>query len=71
MSGNYLMMEGRKEPVVLPMKFPLVLAQGVEGIAVGLSTKILPHNFIELIKASIQILKGKKSKFFPILKLVE
>ena len=55
----------KKEPVVLPMKFPLVLAQGVEGIAVGLSTKILPHNFIELIKASIQILKGKKVEIFP------
>lgn len=55
----------RKEPVALPMKFPLLLAQGVEGIAVGLSTKILPHNFIELIKASIQILKGKKVDIYP------
>lgn len=55
----------KKEPVALPMKFPLLLAQGVEGIAVGLSTKILPHNFIELIKASIAILKGKKSKLIP------
>jgi topoisomerase-4 subunit A len=45
--------DGRKrEPVTLPMKFPLVLAQGVEGIAVGLSTKVMPHNFIELIKIS-------------------
>ena len=44
----------KKEPITLPMKFPLLLAQGVEGIAVGLSTKILPHNFIELIKASIK-----------------
>ncbi|MEZ5049115.1 MAG: DNA gyrase/topoisomerase IV subunit A [Saprospiraceae bacterium] len=58
--------DGRKnEPVTLPMKFPLVLAQGVEGIAVGLSTKILPHNFIEIIKASIKILEGKKSKIYP------
>ena len=52
--------DGRKrEPVTLPVKFPLLLAQGVEGIAVGLSTKILPHNFNELIDASIQILKDK------------
>lgn len=58
--------DGRKrEPVALPMKFPLLLAQGVEGIAVGLSTKILPHNFIELIEASIKILKGKKIEIFP------
>jgi topoisomerase-4 subunit A len=58
--------DGRKrEPVTLPAKFPLVLAQGVEGIAVGLSTKILPHNFIELIRASIDILKGKKSDIKP------
>jgi topoisomerase-4 subunit A len=55
----------KKEPVTLPVKFPLLLAQGVEGIAVGLSTKILPHNFIELIKASIDILKGKNAKIFP------
>ncbi|WP_370513179.1 DNA gyrase/topoisomerase IV subunit A [Fulvivirga sp. M361] len=55
----------KKEPVTLPVKFPLVIAQGVEGIAVGLSTKILPHNFCELIKASIDILKGKKPKIFP------
>ena len=55
--------DGRnKEPEVLPMKFPLLLAQGVEGIAVGLATKILPHNFIEIIKASIQYLKGNKVK---------
>jgi topoisomerase-4 subunit A len=52
----------KKEPIILPMKFPLLLAQGVDGIAVGLSTKILPHNFIELIKASIALLKGKKSQ---------
>ncbi len=58
--------DGRqKEPVHLPMKFPLVLAQGAEGIAVGLSTKILPHNFNELIDATIQILKGKESQIFP------
>lgn len=55
----------KKEPVTLPVKFPLLLAQGVEGIAVGLSTKILPHNFIELIKASIDILKGKNVKIYP------
>ena len=55
----------KKEPVDLPMKFPMVLAQGVEGIAVGLSTKILPHNFIELIDGSIKILKGKKTKLLP------
>ncbi|HRE68824.1 MAG TPA: DNA gyrase/topoisomerase IV subunit A [Cyclobacteriaceae bacterium] len=55
----------KKEPVTLPVKFPLLLAQGVEGIAVGLSTKILPHNFIELIKASIDVLKGKSPKIFP------
>ncbi|HLO80637.1 MAG TPA: DNA gyrase/topoisomerase IV subunit A, partial [Chitinophagaceae bacterium] len=58
--------DGRKnEPVVLPMKFPLLLAQGAEGIAVGLSTKILPHNFCELIDASIKYLKGRKFEIFP------
>ncbi|MEL6276557.1 MAG: DNA gyrase subunit A, partial [Bacteroidota bacterium] len=55
----------KKEPVNLPVKFPLLLAQGAEGIAVGLSTKIMPHNFIELIKASIKILQGKKVKIYP------
>jgi topoisomerase IV subunit A len=55
----------KKEPVTLPVKFPLLLAQGVEGIAVGLSTKILPHNFCELIKASIDVLKGKNTKIYP------
>ena len=55
----------RKEPVDLPVKFPLLLAQGAEGIAVGLSTKILPHNFNELIDASIKILKGKSFKIIP------
>ena len=58
--------DGRKsEPVTLPIKFPLVLAQGAEGIAVGLSTKILPHNFNELIDASIKHLKGKSFKLIP------
>lgn len=58
--------DGRnKEPDNLPVKFPLLLAQGVEGIAVGLSTKILPHNFNELIDASILHLKGKKFTLFP------
>lgn len=58
--------DGRKrEPVTLPVKFPLLLAQGVEGIAVGLSTKILPHNFIELIEASIAILRGEKTNVLP------
>jgi len=58
--------DGRKEePVSLPMKFPMVLAQGVDGIAVGLSTKILPHNFIELLEGGIKILEGKKVKLYP------
>ncbi len=58
--------DGRKnEPVTLPMKFPLLLAQGAEGIAVGLSTKILPHNFCELIEASIKHLRGKKFELYP------
>lgn len=58
--------DGRKnEPVTLPVKFPLVLAQGVEGIAVGLSTKIMPHNFRELIKASINYLRGRSFQLFP------
>ncbi|MHC5309291.1 DNA gyrase/topoisomerase IV subunit A [Myroides sp. LJL116] len=55
----------RNEPVNLPVKFPLLLAQGGEGIAVGLSTKILPHNFNELIDASIKILKGKPFSIYP------
>ncbi|WP_298764428.1 DNA gyrase/topoisomerase IV subunit A [uncultured Polaribacter sp.] len=55
----------RKEPIDLPVKFPLLLAQGAEGIAVGLSTKILPHNFIELIDASIKYLKGRSFKIVP------
>ena len=58
--------DGRnKEPVALPVRFPLVLNQGVEGIAVGLSTKILPHNFNELIKASVAILKDKSFRILP------
>jgi topoisomerase-4 subunit A len=58
--------DGRKnEPVTLPMKFPLLLAQGAEGIAVGLATKILPHNFCELIDASIKYLKGRKFEILP------
>ena len=58
--------DGRKnEPINLPMKFPLLLAQGVEGIAVGLSTKIMPHNVGELIKASIKILEDKKFTLYP------
>ena len=58
--------DGRnKEPKSLPVKFPILLAHGVEGIAVGLACKILPHNFIELVEASIQILKGKKAMVYP------
>tara|TARA_B100001540_G_scaffold51417_1_gene46417 strand:- start:429 stop:3122 length:2694 start_codon:yes stop_codon:yes gene_type:complete len=58
--------DGRgKEPVTLPIKFPLLLMHGVEGIAVGLSTKIMPHNFNELIDASVKILKGVKPRIFP------
>jgi len=55
----------KKEPVTFPVKFPLLLAQGVEGIAVGLSTKVLPHNFCEILQGSISILKGKKVKLYP------
>lgn len=58
--------DGRgKEPVTLPSKFPLLLAQGVEGIAVGLACKLLPHNFVELIDNSINYLKGKRIKIYP------
>jgi len=58
--------DGRKnEPVTLPMKFPLLLAQGADGIAVGLSTKILPHNFNELIEAAVKYLRGKRFELFP------
>ena len=55
----------RNEPINLPVKFPLLLAQGAEGIAVGLSTKILPHNFVELIDASIKCLKGRRFDLYP------
>ena len=58
--------DGRKnEPVTLPMKFPLLLAQGADGIAVGLATKILPHNFCELIDATIKYLRGKRFDIYP------
>ena len=58
--------DGRKnEPVTLPMKFPLLLAQGAEGIAVGLATKIFPHNFCETIEAAIKYLRGKKFELYP------
>jgi topoisomerase-4 subunit A len=58
--------DGRnREPITLPIKFPLLLAQGAEGIAVGLATKILPHNFIELLDASIEVLKGIKPNLLP------
>ncbi len=55
----------KKEPVTLPVKFPLLLAQGVEGIAVGLSSKILPHNFNELLEAAISYLRGEEFKLYP------
>ena len=55
----------KKEPIHLPVKFPLLLAQGAEGIAVGLSTKILPHNFNELIDGSVKYLKGRSFKLYP------
>jgi topoisomerase-4 subunit A len=58
--------DGRnKEPITLPVKFPLLLAQGAEGIAVGLATKILPHNFIELLDASVAVLKGQTPNLLP------
>ncbi|HZH54172.1 MAG TPA: DNA gyrase/topoisomerase IV subunit A, partial [Sphingobacteriaceae bacterium] len=58
--------DGRnKEPVTLPVKFPLLLAQGAEGIAVGLATKIMPHNFLELLDASIEALKGHRPNLMP------
>ncbi len=58
--------DGRnKEPVILPVKFPLLLAQGVEGIAVGMASKILPHNFIELIDSAIDYLEGKEFELLP------
>ncbi|MFN7592994.1 MAG: DNA gyrase subunit A, partial [Bacteroidota bacterium] len=65
-TGWQLSYDGRKrEPLTLPVKFPLLLAQGVDGIAVGLSTRVLPHNFIELIKGSIDILRNKKVNIYP------
>lgn len=58
--------DGRnKEPITLPVKFPLLLAQGAEGIAVGLATKIMPHNFIELIDGAIQVLHGERPDIYP------
>ena len=58
--------DGRKrEPVTFPVKFPLLLSQCVEGIAVGLSTKMMPHNFVELLNGCISILKGRSVKLFP------
>lgn len=58
--------DGRNsEPVTLPVKFPLLLAQGAEGIAVGLATKVMPHNFVELLDASIEILRGNRSNILP------
>lgn len=58
--------DGRnKEPIALPIKFPLLLAQGVDGVGVGMSTKILPHNFNELIDASVKILKGEDFEIYP------
>ena len=58
--------DGRnKEPVLLPVKFPLLLAQGAEGIAVGMACKVLPHNFIELVDGSIDVLRGKKTNLMP------
>jgi topoisomerase IV subunit A len=65
-TGWQLSYDGRKkEPVNLPVKFPLLLAQGVEGIAVGLSTKILPHNFCELLQACIELLEGREARILP------
>ncbi|PAW95490.1 DNA topoisomerase IV [Mucilaginibacter sp. MD40] len=58
--------DGRnREPITLPVKFPLLLAQGAEGIAVGLATKILPHNFVELLDASVGVLRGERPNLFP------
>lgn len=58
--------DGRKnEPSTLPMKFPMLLSQGADGIAVGLSTKILPHNFNEIIEAAVKHLKGKSFSLYP------
>ena len=65
-TGWQMSYDGRKkEPVTFPVKFPLLLAQGVEGIAVGLSTKMLPHNFCEILEGCIATLKGKRVKLYP------
>ena len=65
-SGSRAMPDGRRqEPVVLPVKVPVVLMLGTEGIAVGMSTRILPHNFCELLKAQIAILRGNPAKVRP------
>jgi len=65
-TGWKLSYDGRnKEPITLPVKFPLLLAQGVEGIAVGLSSKILPHNFNELLDASMAYLRGESFRLYP------
>ena len=64
-TGRIHMMEESRSRLSLPVKFPMILAQGVEGIAVGLSTKIMPHNFCELIKGSIDVLNGKNPKLLP------
>lgn len=65
-TGWQLSYDGRKnEPVTLPMKFPLLLAQGADGIAVGLATKILPHNFCEIIEAAVKHLRGKRFELYP------
>ena len=55
----------KKEPVTLPVKFPLLLAQGVEGIAVGLASKILPHNFNEILQAAVAYLRGEEFHLYP------
>lgn len=55
----------KKEPVTLPVKFPLLLSQGVEGIAVGLSSKILPHNFVEICDAAVSYLRGEEFRLYP------
>jgi topoisomerase-4 subunit A len=55
----------KKEPITFPVKFPLLLAQGVEGIAVGLSTRILPHNFVELVQGCINVIRNKKVTIYP------
>jgi topoisomerase IV subunit A len=63
--GNFLTTGAKEKPVTLPVKFPLLLAQGVDGIAVGLASKLFPHNFIELIDASIAYLKNQDFDLIP------